>query len=112
MHARRMAIAITRDVLESYLKCRYKGHLKLAGEPGVAADYQLLLSETRERVRQRATGRLLAELNEGEVLRGLSATPALLSRGVSLVLDATVEGERLSVCFDALRRVDGRSSLG
>jgi predicted RecB family nuclease len=107
-----MAITITRDVLESYLKCRYKGHLKLAGERGVPADYELLMRETRERVRQGATDLLLARHREGEVLRELSVTPALLRRGPSLLLNAIVERDGLCVCFDALRRVDGRSSLG
>src|ERR1051326_1899809 len=107
-----MAITITRDVLESYLKCRYKGHLKLAGERGVPADYELLLRETREQVRQRATDLLLTRHGYGEVLRGLSVTPTLLRRGASLLLDATVEGEGLSVCFDAIRRVEGWSKLG
>lgn len=107
-----MAITITRDVLESYLKCRYKGHLKLAGEQGVATDYELLMRETRERVRQGARDILLARYKEGKVLRGLSVTPDLLSQGASLILDATVEGQGLSVCLDAIRRIDGRPSLG
>jgi predicted RecB family nuclease len=107
-----MAITITRDVLESYLKCRYKGYLKLAGERGVPADYELLMKETRERVRQGARGLLLARHKGDKVLQGLTVTPALLSQGASLILDATVEGQGLSVCFDAIRRIDGRSSLG
>jgi predicted RecB family nuclease len=107
-----MANTITRDVLESYLKCRYKGHLKLAGERGVPTNYELLMRETREQVRQRATDLLLARHKEGKVLRGLSVTPALLSQGASVILDATVEGQGLSICFDAIRRIDGRSSLG
>lgn len=27
-----MAAKITRDILESYLHCKYKGHLKLTGQ--------------------------------------------------------------------------------
>ncbi len=44
--------------------------------------------------------------------RGLPVSPALLSQGTSIILNATVEGEELSVCFDAIKRIDGRSSLG
>jgi hypothetical protein len=29
-----MATRITREVIESYLKCKYKAHLKLAGDQG------------------------------------------------------------------------------
>jgi predicted RecB family nuclease len=70
------------------------------------------MKETRERVRQGATDLLLAQHKGAKVLQGLSVTPALLSQGASVILDATVEGQGLSVCFDAIRRIDGRSSLG
>ena len=108
---RDMAATITREVLESHLKCRYKGHLKLAGERGSLSDYELLLAGVREQVRQTATERLLARHGEGEVLRGCTATAEVLRRGVPLLLDATVEGEGLSVRFDALQRAAGKSKL-
>ncbi len=31
---------ITREILESYVHCRYKSHLKLIGERGIASDYE------------------------------------------------------------------------
>jgi hypothetical protein len=40
--------------------CRYKGHLKLAGERGDKSDFELLQAESRERVRPAATRKLLA----------------------------------------------------
>ena len=46
-----MATNITGDVLESYLQCKYKGYLKLAGEQGLQSDYELLLEEARNQVR-------------------------------------------------------------
>ena len=107
-----MAATITREVLESHLKCRYKGHLKLAGERGSPSDYELLLAEAREQVRQAATEKLLARHGEGEVLRDCTATAEVLRRGLPLLLDATVEGEGLSVRFDALQRAAGKSNLG
>jgi predicted RecB family nuclease len=107
-----MAATITREVLESHLKCRYKGHLKLAAERGRPSDYELLLAEARERVRQAATAKLLARQGDGEVLRDCTATAEVLRRGVPLLLDAIVEGENLSVRFDALQRAAGKSSLG
>ena len=63
-----MTATITREVLENHLKCRYKGHLKLAGERGGPSDYELLLTEAREWVRQAATEKLLARHGKGEVL--------------------------------------------
>ena len=45
-------------------------------------------------------------------LRHLTVTPAVLKRGAPLVLDATIEDERLTLRFDALQRVPGPSQLG
>jgi hypothetical protein len=34
-----MMLKITRDIIESYLNCKYKGQLKLAQQQGVKSDY-------------------------------------------------------------------------
>ena len=107
-----MATRITRDVIESYLNCKFKGHLKLAGELGKLSDYELLMREARERVRLAATAQLLARHEEDAVLRGLTATPTLLGQGVPLLLEVTVEDGEFSVRFDALQRAAGPSRLG
>jgi hypothetical protein len=64
-----MAAKITKDVLESYLQCKYKGHLKLAGEQGIKSDYELLLIETRDQVRLAAADKLRAKHKEGDILQ-------------------------------------------
>jgi predicted RecB family nuclease len=107
-----MTTKITRDVIESSLNCRYKGSLKLAGELTNLSDYEQLMRESRERVRLAATAKLLARHKEGEVLRGLTMTLAVLRRGVPLLLDATLEDEEFCIRFDALQRADGSSRLG
>ena len=38
---------ITREILESYLNCKLKGHLKLKGEQGTKSDYEMLMAEVR-----------------------------------------------------------------
>lgn len=107
-----MSGKITSDVLESRLKCRYKGHLKTAGEQGLPHDYEILMKESRERIRQAATAMLLARHDGDEVPSGLPLTADLLKRGLPLLLNAVFEDEDLSVRFDALLRVDGDSRLG
>ena len=107
-----MPATITRDVLEGYLACRHKGHLKLAGEQGERSDYEVLLSESRERLRQAAMEKLLAGHKEDEVPRGCTATAELLGCGLPLLLDVTVEGEGMAIRFDALQRATGKSNLG
>ena len=97
-----MAIKITKDVLESYLNCKYKGHLKLAGVLGTKSDYDLLL-ESRNHVRLAATDKLVARRTGSEVRRGSIITTAILKQGLPLLLDATVQNKEFSVCFDALQ---------
>ena len=49
IHGRRriMATKITSEVLESYLHCKFKGHLKFAGNQGTICDFESLHSELR-----------------------------------------------------------------
>jgi predicted RecB family nuclease len=107
-----MATKITRDVLESYLHCKTKAHLKTAREQGLPHDYEILMKESRERIHQAATTRLLARHDGDKVSIGVPVTADLLKRGLPLLLDAAFEDEDLSVRFDALLRLDGDSPLG
>ena len=76
-----MATKITRDVLEAYLHCKTKAHLKLAGQQGSASDYEALLVANRREVRQTAIDKILARHPEGEVARDISLTAAALRAG-------------------------------
>jgi hypothetical protein len=67
-----MATKITTDILESYLQCRYKSHLKLVGEQGTPSDYERLLQGARARVRLMATDKLLSQYGASEILRSLT----------------------------------------
>jgi predicted RecB family nuclease len=107
-----MAAKITRDVVEGYLNCKYKGHLKRAGEPGTRSDYEALLLGRRAEVRLRATDRILTGHAEGDVARDVPATAAALKRGPLFVLDALLEDDLVSLHVDGLKRVDGSSKLG
>ena len=107
-----MATKITRQILEAYLNCKTKAHLKLAGQQGIVSDYEALLISTRQEVRQQAIGKILARNPEGEVARDIILTAAALGEGPSFVLNATLEDDLLSLSFDGLKRVDGPSKLG
>ena len=107
-----MGRQITREVLESYLHCKTKAHLKLAGQQGIVSDYEMLLAANRQEVRQQAIGKILSEHPEAEVARGIPLTVAALRTGPSFILDATLEDDSQSLVFDGLKRVDGPSKLG
>jgi predicted RecB family nuclease len=106
-----MAMKITRDILESYLQCKYKGHLKLAKEQGIKSDYELLLVESRNKVRLVAADKLTRN-KKGDAVQGLAITLGILKHGAPLLFDASIEDEELSVCFDALQKEAGPSLLG
>ena len=55
-----MATKITRAIIESYLNCKYKGHLKLAGEGGTKSDYEVMTAAARAASREQAIASLVA----------------------------------------------------
>src|SRR5262245_58675750 len=107
-----MSAKITRDVLEGYLYCKFKGHLKQAGQQGTRSDYEALLLQQREEVRRRAVEKILDRHKEGQVARGIPLTASALKQGPLYVLDATLEDDLVAVRFDGLKRVEGASKLG
>jgi predicted RecB family nuclease len=107
-----MATKISRDIIESHLNCKVKAHLKLAGQQGNRSDYELLLAQSRNLVRQRAIEKIIARHSEEEVERDLALTPAALKREAAFLINVTLEEECVSLTFDGLQRVPGPSKLG
>jgi predicted RecB family nuclease len=107
-----MATTITWDIIESYLNCKYKGHLKLAGENGITSDYEAMTTTARRASREEAVAKLAARFGGGGACRGMVVTAAMLKQGKTLLADAELEDEGLSLCFDALKRADGPSKVG
>jgi len=107
-----MAAKITTGVLEDYLNCEYKAHLRLGGKEGTKCDYESMRFEARREVRLDAILNVLARYPERAVEQGVILSRSVLSRGAPFIADAELEGDRFLVHFDGLKRVDGRSALG
>src|ERR1051325_6053709 len=107
-----MAAKITRDILESYLHCKFKGHLKITGQQGTKCDYENLLVEQRAEVRLASIDKILACQDSDEISRNSPFTCAALQLGASFLLDATLEDDLFSLAFDGLKKVEGPSKLG
>jgi predicted RecB family nuclease len=103
---------ITADVLEAFLHCRYKGHLKQASQIGTRSDYEILAAEQRTAVRQRAIEQVTARHADGEVLSAVPLTAPTLKQGAAFVLDATLEDDAFTLRLEGLKRVDGPSKPG
>src|SRR5262249_52306147 len=107
-----VATKITRDVLESYLRCKSKGHLKLAGQQGMKCDYEAMLTGLRAEVRLKAIDAIIARHPGDQVARNIPSTTGGLKRGPQYILDGTLEDDALALQFDGLKRVAGESKLG
>src|SRR5262245_15720629 len=107
-----MSAKITREVLEAYLHCKTKAHLKLAGQQGKVSDYEALLVARRHEVRHQAIDKILAKHPENEVARDIPLATTALRLGPSFVLDASLEDDLMNLRFDGLKKVDGPSKLG
>jgi predicted RecB family nuclease len=103
---------ITNKVLEAHLNCRFKSHLKLAGEVGTRSDYEAMTTAARAASREQAIAKLVARSGEGAARGGASVTVATSRSGPPLLVDAALEDEGLSLRFDALKRAPGPSRLG
>src|SRR5687768_3785847 len=106
-----MSGKITAEVLEARLKCKYKAHLRMAGERGEPHDHELLLRESRAHVRVSAEAKLAARHPGQEIPSGRPLTADVLKRGSPLLLGTTLEDEDVCLRFDALLRVQGDSGL-
>ena len=107
-----MPSKITRELLESHLRCKYKGWLRLSGQNGSRSDYETLLSESRAEVRRRAIEKIRAQHAYNEIARNVSLNTSLLRRGAFVILDAVLEDSATCLLFDGLKRVQGSSKLG
>jgi hypothetical protein len=91
------AMKITNEVLEGYLNCKLKAHLKARGEQSIRTDYEALLLSRRDEVRLIATDKILAAQGEGQVARSIALTADSLKSGPSFDLDAFEEDLVLEV---------------
>ena len=103
---------ITRDILQSYLLCKLKGHLKLKGESGSPSDYETLMTGLRAVVAKEAAEKLAARQAKPDVARDVRITTSVLKQGTPLILHAMIEAEGVRMEIDGLKRVEGPSKLG
>jgi predicted RecB family nuclease len=107
-----MTTKINQGIIESFLNCKYKGHLKLVGECGIKSDYEAMTVAARAASREATLVKLVARSGEGNACRGMSITDATLWKGTPLLVDADFDDDDLTLRFDGLKRADGTSKLG
>ena len=107
-----MSTKISREVIESFLNCRYKGHLKFAGKNGDPPEYQVLLARAQDQARSRIIEAIVARHSAEKVKRDVDLTQTTLKQGAVFILNAIMEGDDIALAFDGLKRVPGSSKLG
>jgi predicted RecB family nuclease len=107
-----MATKITRAVLESYLHCKVKGYLKLAGQQGTPCAFEAMRTQLRSEVRLKAIDTILARHPGDQVARNIPLALDSLKQGPQYILDGTLEDDALALHFDGLKRMEGQSTLG
>ena len=65
---------ITTEILEAYLNCKTKGHLKLAGEGGTRSDYEAMTTATSRASRESTLANLVSRFGE------IDACPQVIGR--------------------------------
>jgi len=103
---------ITNDVFAACLKCKYKAWKILKGEQGIPHAYGQMMAQLQKEYKVCATNALLKKLKLFSAPPSCKLTELLISEGHPLILDTILEYGQFYVHFDALQRVDGRSSLG
>jgi predicted RecB family nuclease len=108
-----MALKITKNILEGYLNCKYKGRLQLEGEEGQKSDYEGMVTDLGQELRTRAMAELLArEGQQGETWQGAILTTDMLKKGSTVIVNATFGDQSVFLLYDGLVRVEGASGLG
>ena len=107
-----MPTKITTDVLESYLYCKTKAHLKLARQQEDKSEYENMLVEVRREVRLTAIDKMMAKHSEEHVSRNVPLNAVRLKQGPHIILDAQMKDDRFRLSLDGLKRTDGPSNLG
>ena len=102
-----MAAKISSQVIECFLKCRYKAALKLIGEAGQKSAFELFERECQTSAFYRARQTLASRCIQNVSLNG-----SVLAQGADMILCAHLDNSEVSIHFDALQRVDGSSQVG
>jgi hypothetical protein len=105
-----MAMRITNEILEAYLNCKTKGHLRLVGKTGTKSDYEAMTEATSRASWELALTKLVARSSEGDAFWGITVTAAVLKQGAPMLADASLEDDSMSIRFDALKRAEGPPS--
>ena len=108
--------AITDELLEAFLQCKYKAKLRALGRTGQLADFEKHRTSQAQVHRAHVQAKLFP-LPEAALAPRQEAPPALLDaatlkQGQTRLQNVRVQSANLAASIDAIERVDVPSALG
>ncbi|MDX1929424.1 MAG: TM0106 family RecB-like putative nuclease, partial [Pirellulaceae bacterium] len=103
-----MHFRLSERIVASYLLCKTKAHLMLAGEVGSKTEFESLLDETAGRVRDKFLNQFAAD----SYLNNAVLSRSVLKSGVPVITNAVFEEQDSNYVCDMLVRRKGESVLG
>src|SRR5580658_6972270 len=96
---------LTNEIFGAFLKCRYKGYLKLRGAAGKKSDYGRSQAELAAEYTTLAQKVLLRRHSWATVIENPSSLPEALQAGAALIIGVTASDAGESCRLDALEKV-------
>jgi predicted RecB family nuclease len=103
---------ITADVIISYVACRYKAFLKLAGREGVTPDKPNLLLDVNPQLSLTPGGGARPQHVKNQATQSVELTSSYLSKGEARIVEGVFETDLISMHIEGLQRVAGSSRIG
>ena len=103
---------ITSELFGSYLKCRYKAHLKACGPAGQPSEYEHMREQLQQRYKERGFLHIFQAYKLHDMARPLIVTDRLLKEGLPVIVNARIVTVEMEAECDVLERVDEESPLG
>ena len=100
------------NVFFSYLSCKYKGYLTFKGEKGELSEYGILKTKLRQDYKNAVISTIICRDKQSFVPQDSPLTIANLKRGDPFIVNAAIKYKSIICRLDALKRLDGKSSLG
>lgn len=95
---------LTNNLFEAYLQCRRKALLRFQKRRAHRTEYERLQKRLDDRFHALARSRMSARFRKGDILSVPRLNRSVLDQGYSLLLDTTVECDRITCVIHALRR--------
>lgn len=81
-----MDVKISREVLEAFFDCKFKGYLKWTGQQGVGSEDECVFADLRERVKLQTIVQESRMDSSNDDARDETLNYLLLKKGLTLIL--------------------------